>query len=240
MQSGVGSICNAVFTGLAHSNFENLEMYSEILQDCVFKLIDSGKMTFASACCMTLSDQYGATVLQNFEKYKDKVIFRPQDVSNHPELIRCLGVIAINTAIEFDIYGNVNSSHVMGSKIMNGIGGSADYSRNAHLTIFVSKSVAKNGDISSVVPIVSHVDHTEHDVDILVTEQGLTDLRSLSPRERAVEIIQNSVHPEYRTQLMDYFIRAGKNGGHTPHLIGEALSWHQLYLNKGSMKKNRI
>lgn len=237
LQSGVGSICNAVFTGLEHSSFENLEMYSEILQDCVFKLMDSGKMTFASACGMTLSDRYGSTVMQNFEKYKDKVIFRPQEVSNNPELIRRLGVIAINTALEFDIYGNVNSSHVMGTNMMNGIGGSGDYARNSHLAVFVTKSIAKNGDISSVVPMVSHVDHTEHDVDILVTEQGLADLRGLSPRERAVVIIENCVHPSYQIQLQDYFDRACGNGGHTPHLISEALSWHQQYLVEGSMLK---
>ena len=63
--------------------------------------------------------------------------------------------------------------------MMNGIGGSGDFARNARLAIFVTKSVAKGGDISSIVPFVSHVDHTEHDVDVIVTEQGYADLRGL-------------------------------------------------------------
>ena len=117
----------------------------------------------------------------NLERYKDKLVLRPQEISNHPEVVRRLGIIGINTALEFDIYGNVNSTHVGGTKMMNGIGGSGDFARNAHLAIFVTKSIAKGGNISSVVPMVSHVDHTEHDVDILVTEQGLADLRGLAP-----------------------------------------------------------
>ncbi len=69
-----------------------------------------------------------------------------------------------------DIYGNVNSTNIMGSKMMNGIGGSGDFTRNAYLSIFVTSSIAKNRDISCVVPMVSHVDHTEHDVQVIVTE----------------------------------------------------------------------
>ncbi|WP_031964602.1 acetyl-CoA hydrolase/transferase C-terminal domain-containing protein, partial [Acinetobacter baumannii] len=134
-----------------------------------------------------------------------------------------------------DIYGNVNSTHVCGTKMMNGIGGSGDFARNAHLAIFVTKSIAKGGDISSIVPMVSHVDHSEHDVDILVTEQGLADLRGLAPRERARAIIDNCVHPLYRDALNDYFDRACAKGGHTPHLLREALSWHANFEETGQM-----
>ena len=94
--------------------------------------------------------------------------------------------------------------------MMNGIGGSGDFARNAYLSIFVAKSTAKVGDISSVVPMVSHVDHTEHDVDILATEHGLADLRGLAPRERAPAIIANCVDPAYRDALADYYARALK------------------------------
>src|SRR5690606_22408641 len=121
---------------------------------------------------MTLTDDCAARVMNNFDRYKDKIVLRPQELSNNPELIRRLGIIAINTALEFDIYGNVNSTHVTGTKMMNGIGGSGDFTRHAHIAIFVTKSYAKGGAISSVVPLVSHTDHTDHDVDILVTEQG--------------------------------------------------------------------
>lgn len=235
LQSGVGSIANAVFAGFEHSNFKDLVMYSEVLQDCTFKLIDSGKMIFASGCSMTLSKSVNDSVMANFEQYKDKIVMRPQDISNNPELIRRLGIIAINTALEFDIYGNVNSTHVTGTKMMNGIGGSGDFARNALISIFVTKSIAKNGAISSVVPMVSHHDHTEHDIDVLVTEQGLADLRGLAPRERAQVIIAQCAHPDYREALQDYYDRAVKQHGHTPHILSEALSWHARLVNTGHM-----
>jgi len=149
-----------------------------------------------------------------------------------------LGIIAINTAIEFDIYGNVNSTHIGGTKMMNGIGGSGDFARNAYLSIFVTPSVSKeNNAISHVLPMVSHTDHTEHDVDILVTEQGLADLRGLAPRERAIAIIENCVHPDYKEALESYFERALINGGHTPHLLEEAFSWHINYQKTVTMKQ---
>lgn len=236
LQSGVGSVANAVFAGFEHSNFHDLQMYSEVLQDCTFKLIDSGKMTFASGCSMTLSDERFAHVMKNFDQYKDKIMLRPQELSNNPEIIRRLGIIAINTALEVDIYGNVNSTHVSGTRMMNGIGGSGDFTRHAHIAIFVTKSYAKGGAISSVVPMVSHTDHTDHDVDILVTEQGLADLRSLAPRERALKVIECCAHPDYRAQLLDYFERACARGGQTPHLLHEALSWHSQFEETGSMK----
>ena len=186
---------------------------------------------------MTLSDSCAQHVMQNFEQYKDKIVLRPQEISNNPEIIRRLGIIAINTALEFDIYGNVNSTHVTGTKMMNGIGGSGDFTRHAHIAIFVTKSVAKGGAISSVVPMVSHTDHTDHDVDILVTENGLADLRGLAPRERARKIIDLCAHPDYRDELNDYFERACQHGGQTPHLIEEALSWHATFEETGNMHK---
>lgn len=226
LQAGIGSIANAVMCGLIDSPFQDLSMYSEVLQDSTFDLIDAGKLSFASGSSITLSARRNADVFGNLERYKDKLVLRPQEISNHPEVVRRLGIIGINTALEFDLYGNVNSTHVGGTKMMNGIGGSGDFARNAHLAIFVTKSIAKGGAISSVVPMVSHVDHTEHDVDILVTEQGLADLRGLAPRERARVIIDNCVHPDFRAALGDYFERACAKGGHTPHLLREAMDWH--------------
>lgn len=237
LQSGVGSVANAVLHGLLDSEFEGLQLYSEVLQDAVFDLLDSGKALFASGSAITLSQPYMERIYQNFGRYRDRLVLRPQEISNHPEIIRRLGLISINTALEFDLYGNVNSTHVSGTKMMNGIGGSGDFGRNAQLAIFVTKSTAKNGRISCVVPFASHIDHTEHDVDVLVTEHGFADIRNLSPRERAKRILANCVHPNYRPQLQDYFNRAIALGGHTPHVLEEALSWHAQYMRTGTMLK---
>ena len=175
---------------------------------------------------------------RDIERYRNHVILRPQEITNHPERIRRLGCISMNGMIEADIYGNVNSTHLMGTSIMNGIGGSGDFARNAYLSIFMTPSLAKDGAISCIVPMASHVDHTEHDVQILVTEQGLADLRGHSPTQRAEIIIEKCAHPDFRPALRDYLARARKSalGQHTPHLLGEALSWHQKYVETGSMR----
>ena len=238
LQSGVGSVANAVISGLVNSDFNDLTVYTEVIQDGMLDLIDAGKLAFASGTALTPSPAGLQRFYANLEHYKSKIMLRPQEISNSPEIARRLGVIAMNTAIEFDIYGHVNSTHVMGSKIMNGIGGSGDFARNGYLTIFFSSSVAKNGAISCVVPMCSHVDHTEHDVDVFITEQGVADVRGLSPKERARKIINNCAHPSYRPHLLDYLKRAEKATGlaHTPHILSEALSWHCRFLETGTMK----
>jgi succinyl-CoA:acetate CoA-transferase len=236
LQAGIGTIANSVMHGLIDSPFHSLKMYSEVLQDSTFDLFDAGKLDFASGSAMTLSTSRHEHVLQDINRYKSRLLLRPQEISNHPEVIRRLGVIGINTALEADIYGNVNSTHVQGTHMMNGIGGSGDFARNAYMSVFVTKSLAKDGKISSIVPMVSHVDHNEHDVDILVTECGLADLRGLAPRERAVLISQNCVHPSYRELMQDYIREAGKRSGHTPHVLEEAFSWHTRFTATGSMK----
>ncbi len=239
LQSGVGSVANAVVSGLVNSPFENLIVYTEVVQDGMFDLIDAGKLSFASGTSITPSPEGLKRLYDNIGRYREKILLRPQEVSNSPEVARRLGVIAMNTAIEVDIFGHVNSTHIMGSKMMNGIGGSGDYARNAYLTVFCTNSVAKGGAISSVVPMCSHIDHTEHDTQIFVTERGLADVRGLSPKERARVIIDKCAHPDYQPMLMDYLERAERATGrtHTPHILEEALSWHTRFMQTGTMKK---
>ncbi len=241
LQSGVGSVANAVLAGLAESDFENLTFYSEVIQDSALELVGNGKFKVCSGTAITPSADGLKYFYNNIEKMRKAIILRPQEISNHPEIARRLGVISMNTAIEADIYGHINSTHIMGTRMMNGIGGSGDFARNAYITIFLTASTAKGGNISSIVPMCSHIDHTEHDVDIIITEQGIADLRNKSPRERALEIINHCAHPDYKGALLDYYERAcqanpaGKN--HTPHILTEALSWHTRFNETGSMKQ---
>ncbi|MET0468423.1 MAG: acetyl-CoA hydrolase/transferase family protein [Aeromicrobium sp.] len=238
LQSGVGNVANAVLQGLDDSEFTSLVAYTEVLQDGMLTLLDSGTMRAASTASFGLSRQGMERFHAGIDGYKGRILMRSEEISNHPEVIRRLGVIAMNGMIEADIYGNVNSTHVMGSAVMNGIGGSGDFARNAYLNFFLTASTAKNGAISTIVPMVSHVDHTEHDVHVIVTEHGLADLRGLSPRARAERIIAHCAHPDFRPQLRDYFDRAMASrpeARHTPHLLDEALSWHQRYLDTGRM-----
>ncbi len=218
LQSGVGSVANAVLGGLVESDFTNLTCYTEVIQDSMFDLIDAGKVTVASGTSFTPSAEGLVRLKEKMDFYSKHCILRPMEISNNPEVARRLGVIAMNTAIEFDIYGG-------------------DFTRNAYLSIFTTVSTAKNGAISSVVPMVSHVDHTEHDVCVVVTERGLVDLRGLCPTEKAERIIEVCAHPDYQPLLRDYLKRA-KQGKfqHEPHVIGEALTWHERFLKTGTMK----
>ena len=239
LQSGFGSVANAILYGLS-KDFKGIRMYSEVLQDGALNLVKAGAVSEASATCMCLSKEACEELYDNIDFYRERIVIRPQEISNHPEIIRRLKVVSINTPIEVDIYGNVNSTHIAGTKTYNGVGGSGDFARNAGVTIFATGSLAKNGDISCVVPMVSHVDHTEHDVDVIVTEWGVADLRWKSPKERAEIIIENCAHPDYRPMLRSYFERACERySGQTPHLLEEALSWHTRFLSTGSMRNKR-
>ncbi|WP_338751885.1 acetyl-CoA hydrolase/transferase family protein [Janibacter alittae] len=238
LQSGVGNVANAVLAGLDGSDFTDLVAFTEVLQDGLLDLLDSGTVRAVSATSFGLSDVGVERFRDNISSYKGRILLRSEEISNHPELVRRLGVIAMNGMIEADIYGNVNSTHIAGSAIMNGIGGSGDFTRNAFLNFFLTPSTAKGGAVSAFVPMVSHVDHTEHDVQIIVSEHGLADLRGLSPRARALRIITNCADPSFRPALLDYFERAQAarpQAVHTPHLLDEALSWHQRLLETGSM-----
>lgn len=238
IQSGVGNIANAVLTGLVDSPFHDMTAFTEVIQDGMLDLLDSGRLRMASATGFSLSPEAAERLNTNMGVYRTKMVLRPQEISNHPELVRRLGCLAMNGLIEADIYGNVNSTHVMGSRIQNGIGGSGDFARNAYISIFMTPSTAKGGAISAIVPQVAHVDHINQDVQVIVTEQGLADLRGLSPKQRARLIIENCAHPDYRPMLADYYARAlkGSYGLHAPSLPGEALSWHQRFMDTGTMR----
>lgn len=235
VQSGVGNVANAVL-GAMGSNPEipAFEVYTEVIQDAVIALMQSGRVKFASGCSLTLSADALKEVYNNIDKYKTQIVLRPQEISNSPEVARRLGLIAINTALEADIFGNINSTHVVGTKMMNGIGGSADFCRNAYLSVFTTPSTAKGGKISSIVPMVSHHDHSEHSVKILITEHGVADLRGLSPIQRAQSIIENCVDPEYKKLLNDYLNLGVK--GHTPQHLEAAFAFHNAFIKTGDMR----
>ena len=235
LQSGVGNIANAVLGALGRNDaIPAFEMYTEVLQDAVVDLIRAGRVKFGSTCSLSVTNECLNGIYDDMDFFRDKLVLRPSEISNNPEIARRLGLISINTAIEADIYGNINSTHISGTKMMNGIGGSGDFTRNAYISIFTCPSVAKEGKISAIVPMVSHHDHTEHDVNIFITEQGVADLRGKSPMERAKTIIENCAHPDYKNLLWDYLKLASK--GHTCHTIAASLAMHDTLARKGDMR----
>ncbi|GLB65410.1 acetyl-CoA hydrolase/transferase [Dietzia sp. NCCP-2495] len=237
LQAGIGNVANAVLAGLAEGPFTGLTCYSEVIQDSMLDLIRQGRVAHASATSLALSGAGLAELVDNIDLYREHVTLRPQEISNHPEIVRRLGIIGMNGMLEADVYGNVNSTHVGGTRIMNGIGGSGDFTRNGYVSMFLSPSTAKNGAVSAIVPMVPHVDHTEHDVQVIVTEHGLADLRGLSPRKRAAVVIDRCADPAFRPLLHDYVDRATSrpNAGNTPHILEEAFSFHTRLAMTGSM-----
>lgn len=234
LQSGVGNVANAVMAGLGENpDVPPFYLYSEVFQDANVDLILEGKMLGASATSLTLSDAQMKRLYDNIDVFSPRIVLRPQELSNNPGVVRRLGVITVNTVLEMDIYGCANSTHVAGTQLMNGVGGSGDFTRNGYLSFLVAPSIAKGGRISTVVPMVTHVDHNEHSVQVLVTEQGLADLRGLGPIERARLIIEKCAHPMYRDYLYNYLETAPM--GHIRHNLAKCFELHQNLINTGAM-----
>jgi acetyl-CoA hydrolase len=235
LQSGVGDIANCVLAALGERReVPPFDMYTEVLQDSVVDLLEHERCRFASTCALTLSAPAMERLTGNLNFFRSRVLMRPQEISNNPEVVRRLGIISMNTAIEVDLFGNVNSTHVMGRQMMNGIGGSGDFTRNAYLSIFSCPSTAKGGKISTIVPLVTHVDHSEHSVQIVITEQGVADLRGQDPHSRARLIIDHCAHPDFRDQLHSYLDLVKQ--GHTPQSLSLAFAMHRQFDCTGDMR----
>ncbi len=236
VQSGVGNVANAILKDLGNSPVvPPFEMYTEVIQDSVIDLIKWGRIRLASGSSLTCSAKKIEEILASLEFFRPRLVLRPTEYSNSPEIIRRLGVISINTALEADLTGNVNSSHLIGQRIMNGIGGSCDFTRNAYLSIFTTPSTAKNGLVSCIVPQVAHMDHSEHSVKVLATEYGVADLRGLSPRQRAERVIDCCAHPDYRPLLHKYL--SSCPSGHTAFNPDTCFAFHQAFTREGDMKQ---
>jgi succinate CoA transferase len=234
LEAGVGNLANAVLAGLGrHPDIPNFLMFTEVFQSSAFELMTQERILGASACALMLTPAEMVDLIDEIEFYAPKIVLRPQEISNNPAAVRQVGVIALNTALEFDLYGHVNSTHLYGRSMVNGIGGSGDFARNAYLSIFMCPSVAKDGNASTVVPMCTHVDHNEHSVHVVVTEHGLADLRCVAPEERAKRIIDNCAHPNYRDYLHRYLRDA--RPGHIRHDLGRCFELHQNLLHYGKM-----
>lgn len=227
LQFGVGSLGNALMGALSEIEFgdRTVRYFGEVFQDGLLNMLDANRLTGASATSLALSRAGQERFFDGIDDYAEDVVLRPADLSNDPALIERFGVIGVNSAIEVDCYGNANATHVGGTRVISGIGGGGDFVRNSRLSIVALPSTAADGDISRIVPMTPHVDHTEHDVSVVVTEHGVADLRGCSPRERATKMIEIA-DPSFREDLEAYQDRATLDGGHTPHDLETAFDWH--------------
>ncbi|MCP4757384.1 MAG: succinate CoA transferase [Proteobacteria bacterium] len=234
LQAGVGNVANAVLSGLGeHPDIPPFYMYSEVFQDAMVDLMRQEKLIGASATSLTITQSKLEEIVGDMDFFAPRIVLRPQEFSNHPGIIRRLGVISLNTALEVDLYGNANSSHVFGTDVINGIGGSGEFTRNSYLSFLMTPSIAKEGRISSIVPMCPHVDNSEHSIQVVVTEQGLADLRGLGPTHRAEVLIDKCAHPKYRDYLRRY-VRDSRTG-HIRHDLVRCFELHRNLMETGSM-----
>ncbi|HAK47213.1 MAG TPA: hypothetical protein DCO79_15005 [Spirochaeta sp.] len=240
VQLGFGSIADSIADAFQHSAFHDLQFYCGGVTEPVMELLASGRASAVSAGGLGMSERV-EQILAETPKLSERFVLRNGDLTNNAEVIGRLGVIALNTGIEMDIYGNVNSSHIAGSRVVNGIGGGAGFAQSAGLSVMMIQSTAKGGAISGIVPMVSHLDISEHDIDIVITENGLADLRGLDDVERADVIIGNCASDAYKPQLAAYLVKARENcGGHHPQLPDDAFTWHRRLKEEGTMLEKDI
>lgn len=202
-QVGAGSLTNAVASQLGSSHdLPPLVMYGDVLPDALVDLMEDGRVRGASATSLTLSHGKLRHVFANMDFFAPRIVLRPQTISHNHAVLQRLGIIAINAALEIDVHGCANATRTWCGRA--GAGPADDFVRNAYLSFLVMPSVARGDCISAIVPRVSHVDYPGRSIQVLVTEQGVADLRGLDPAERAEAIVENCAHPMYRDYLRSY------------------------------------
>jgi acyl-CoA hydrolase len=239
VQTGFGTISDSITTGFQNTNFKDIQFFCGGVGESAMTLLESGKALSLSTGGLGMNEKV-ASILSSFAHLEDSLVIRNGSVTNSSEIINRLSLIALNTGIEIDIYGNVNSSHITGSRVVNGIGGGANFAQNSGLSVVLIPSLSKGGAISNIMPMVSHQDINEHDVDVVITENGVADVRGLDDVQRAEKIISSCASLEYKESLSLYLQRAIKiSGGHHPQIPLEAFGWYKRLKETGTMSEEK-
>ncbi len=214
LQLGAGPVAAALLDALS---FRKLDIWTEGIPSRWTEALGDKVRGISSTAMYLLpgDERVLDEAFQHLAKLRRDVVLRPYDVSNSLEVIGRLGVVTVQQAIEVDVFGGANTSHI-GSEVHNGVGGSPDFDRAARLVVVVLPSTASGGRFSRIVPLLASPDIPRQDVDVLVTDQGWADLRGLSARERAEAIIDRCSHPTFRDRLEEYWRSAKAKGGHLP------------------------
>lgn len=215
LQLGIGGIPNAVGALLAHK--KHLGVHTEMITQCMRELVECGAVdnsmkkihrgkligTFAGGN----DDLYGW--MDNnplVECYPVKYVNNPAVIAQNDKLV------SINATIEVDLTGQACSESI-GARQYSGIGGQMDYVRGAYLSkggksfLAVSSTAeTRQGRVSCIVPMLKHgavVSTARTDIDMVVTEYGVAELRGRSIRERVRNLVAIA-HPDFREGLLDF------------------------------------
>ncbi|MBR0173246.1 MAG: acetyl-CoA hydrolase [Lachnospiraceae bacterium] len=236
VQTGFGAMASEIVRGLQRSGLRDIRFFCGNMQEANVELMKTDQGKAATCGAIQLTPKVMQMMRETPELFRKKIVLRNTDITNGAEVCSRLGLVTLNSGIEMDIYGNVNSSHVSGTRVVNGLGGGASFAENAGLSVMLLVSENKGGKISTIVPMVPHQDICEHDIDVVVTENGVADLRGLDDTGRARAIISHCAGPHYRDALADYLDCASSLGGHHPQILEEAFSWHIRLKETGSMQ----
>ena len=223
LQLGIGGIPDAVCECLYDK--KHLGIHSEMLGDSVVGLIEAGvvdnSMKQSHPGRTVISFAFGTEKFNKFIDNNPAVEFHPIDFVNNPTVIaRNDNVVSINSCIQVDLLGQVVSDTV-GLNQFSAVGGQVDFVRGATMSkggrsIIAMPSTAKNGHISRIVPLIhegSAITTPRNDVNYVVTEYGIAQLKGKNTRERAKELIKIA-HPKFRSLLiLEYKRRFNEDPG---------------------------
>jgi len=211
LQLGIGGIPDAVLAALKDT--QDLGIHTEMISDGVMEAIEAGIITGARKTFhpnkVVLTFILGSKRLYDFADNNPVFEAHPTDYTNHPfNVSRNDNMVAVNSAIEVDISGQVCSDSI-GTYIYSGFGGQVDFIRGAAHSkggkpIIALPSSAKDGEVSRIVPYLqkgSGVVTTRADVRYVVTEYGVAYLHGKNLVERTKELI-NIAHPKFRPDLI--------------------------------------
>jgi len=213
LQMGIGAIPDAVMNYLADK--KDLGIHSEMFSDGIIDLVEQGIINGEQKTLhpgkIIAGFVLGTKRVYDFIDNNPVIEFHPQEYVNNPFVIaKNKKMIAINSAIEVDLTGQVCSDSI-GTRLYSGIGGQVDFIRGAAHSdggkgIIALPSVTKDGNISRIVPKLKSgagVVTSRGDVHYVITEYGVALLFGKSIKERARELI-NISHPRFRDELTKY------------------------------------
>jgi 4-hydroxybutyrate CoA-transferase len=214
IQTGIGAIPAAILAALANKN--DLGLHSGLIDDGGMALIERGVMTSRAKPIdrgqHVTGMALGSTALMDWLAQRPDVMFRGADHTHEVRAIREIpNFVSINSAVEIDLFGQVNAERV-GGRQLSGTGGSVDFMRAAKASrggrsIVAMTATARGGSVSRIVPRVELATALRTDVDLIVTEYGVADLKHASAAAR-VEALIDIAAPAFRDALHSTAIRS--------------------------------
>lgn len=246
LQLGIGGIPNAVCLQLTDK--KDLGLHSELVGDGVVPLLESGvinnKKKQTNVGRTVLGAAFGSKILCDYINNNPSVELHPIDYVNNPiEIAKNDNMVSINSCLQIDLLGQVVSDTI-GLSQFSAVGGQVDFVRGATMSkggrsIIAMPATAKHGTVSRIVPIItegSAVTTPRNDVNYVVTEYGIAQLKGKTLKERAKALIRIA-HPSFRPYLMAEY---KKRFSEAPFTDEELKQFKQSIIDKLHSDKEKL